>query len=72
MGAIVIIPTAFALDHGFGVRVTDKVPIRIHWPQNSVEPLSDIMERGTGSVSTEPGRQSEQPPHIQHILLFDV
>lgn len=72
MGAIIIIPTAFALDHGFGARVTDKVSIRIHGPQNSVDSLSDVMERGTGSVSTEPGRQSKRPPHSQHILSFDV
>lgn len=72
MGVIIILITAFALVHGFGARVPDKVSIRIHWPQNSVEPLSDIMERGTDSMSTEPGRQSKWLPHIQHILLFDV
>lgn len=72
MGLIIVIPIAFAPDRGFGARVTDKVSIRIHWPQNSVEPLSVVMERGTGSMSTELGRRREQSPHIQHILLFDV
>ena len=71
MGVIIITSTAFALDHGFGARVTDKVSLRIHWPQHSVAPLPDVMETGTDSVSTEPGRQSEQLPRIQHILLFD-
>lgn len=63
IGATVLVPTPFTLGGGFGVRVTDKVPVRSHWlcsfPARLQQNFSQMSWRGCDGLRVHRARNTK-------------